>query len=257
VEPTSVIPKLQQRLDERAEAKTKAWWEKYLKGVIPFRGVKMAGTRAELHDWIRDEEIVLHFSADEQKALALRLIQESYAEDKLAGILYLQEVLLPAGQIDCADDLPRFARLFQEEAIYDWNTCDWFCVGVLGPLAKREGEGCARAIAGWRTAGNLWQRRAAGVAFVNLAKDGDDNFPGFSDMLLEVCESTVRHPERFAQTGTGWVLRELGRAEPARVVAFIEANLANFSSEGLRYATEKMPAETKVRLKEMHRAQGR
>jgi 3-methyladenine DNA glycosylase AlkD len=138
VEPTSVIQKLQQRLNWRAEAKTKEWWEKYLKGVIPFRGVKMAG--------------------------------------------------------------------------------------------------------------NLWQRRAAGVAFVNLAKDGDDNFPGFSDMLLEVCESTVRHPERFAQTGTGWVLRELGRAEPARVLAFIEANLAHFSSEGLRYATEKMPAETKARL---------
>lgn len=214
----------------------------------------MAGIRAELHDWIRDEEIDTRFSPAEQKALAVSLIEERYAEDKLAGILYLQEVLLPAGQIDWTVDLDRFARLFQEGAIYDWNICDWFCVRVLGPLAKREGEACARAIAGWRTAGNLWQRRAAGVAFVNLAKDGESNFPGFTEMLLEVCTATVRYPERFAQTGTGWVLRELYRVAPSRIVAFIEENLDYFSAEALRYASEKMPPETRARLREMHKA---
>ena len=57
-----------------------------------------------------------------------------------------------------------------------WNVCDWFCVKVLGSLVEMEGEACARAIAGWRRAENLWQRRAAGVAFVNLVGRGDKNF---------------------------------------------------------------------------------
>ena len=74
-------------------------------------------------------------------------------------------------------------------------------------------------------------------------------------MLLEVCAATVKHPERFAQTGTGWVLRELGQAEPERVVRFIEDNLPSFSAEGLRYATEKMPAQTKARLTRLYREQ--
>ena len=125
---------------------------------------------------------------------------------------------------------------------------------MLGPLAQQEGERCARAIAKWRTAKNLWQRRAAGVAFVNLAKHGEKNFSGFTAMLLEVCGETVKPPERFAQTGTGWVLRELGQAEPERVVRFIEDRLSYFSAEGLRYAVEKMPPQTKARLTRLHRA---
>jgi 3-methyladenine DNA glycosylase AlkD len=179
-------------------------------------------------------------------------MRQTHAEDKLAGILYLQEVLLPAGAIDWRQDLPRFAALFGEGHIFEWNTCDWFCVKVLGPLAEREGEPCARAISAWRTAANLWQRRASGVAFVNLAPRGDKNFPGFTDMLLETCDATVRHPERFAQTGTGWVLRELSRAEPQRVSDFIEAHVGHFSAEGLRQAIGKLSPEMQGHLRELH-----
>lgn len=157
-------------------------------------------------------------------------------------------MLLPEKAIGWRTDLPRFAHLFQDGYIYDWNTCDWFCVKVLGPLAEQQGETCARAIAGWRHADNLWQRRASGVAFVNLAKNGDANFPGFTDMLTEVCNATVQYDERFAQTGTGWVLRELSLAEKERVVDFVEEHLDHFSSEGLRYAIEKLPADEKERL---------
>lgn len=237
---------LQQRLESKATSKTKNWWEKYLKQAIPFRGVKMGDIRSALHVWLKDEAIADRLSLDEQVALALSLMRQKHADDKLAGILYLQEVLLPAGGLDWPRDLPRFAVLFQDGYIFDWNTCDWFCVKVLGPLVERYGEPCAQAIAAWRQADNLWQRRAAGVAFVNLAKHGDNNFPGFVDLLLEVCAATVQSPERFAQTGTGWVLRELSLADPERVLNFVETYYACFSREGLRYALEKMPAETKA-----------
>ncbi|MDX1615398.1 MAG: DNA alkylation repair protein [Candidatus Promineifilaceae bacterium] len=249
-----LIARLQARLDNQAETKVKAWWERYLKGQARFRGVKTAAIRSELHDWLTAEALAERLSADGQKALALALIRQPDTEDKLAGMLYLQEVLIPDGLVDWPRDLPRMAALFDDGFLADWNSCDWFCVRVLGPLAQREGPACARAIAAWRTADTLWQRRAAGVAFVNLAGDGEANFPGFVEMLLDVCAATVRDPARFAQTGTGWVLRELAQAEPQRVMAFIEDNLAHFSSEGLRYATEKMATETKLRLRQAHRA---
>lgn len=53
----SPIGKLQLRLEERVNPKTKAWWEKYPRQVIPFRGVKMADIRTALHGWIAAEEI--------------------------------------------------------------------------------------------------------------------------------------------------------------------------------------------------------
>jgi 3-methyladenine DNA glycosylase AlkD len=236
-----LIEKLQVRLEEKENPKTKTWWENYMRQAIPFRGVKMAGIRAALHAWLATEEIASRLSFAKQKTLALRLLREAYAEDKLAGILYLQEVLLPARAIDCPTDLPQFAALFEEGHIDDWNTCDWFCVKVLGPLAEQQGETCARAIAAWKGAGTLWQRRAAGVAFVNLASAGEENFEGFTDMLLAVCATTVQDPARFAQTGTGWVLRELGQAEQERVLAFIREHRALFSREALIKASEKMP----------------
>ena len=95
-----------------------------------------------------------------------------------------------------------------------------------------------------------------GVAFVNLARHGDANFPGFSDMLLETCAATVRSPERFAQTGAGWVLRELSHAEPVRVAAFVEQHISALSAEGLSYAVARLPAETQARLKRLHKQHG-
>ena len=140
----NTIPALQQQLDLRADPKTKAWWEGYLKHVIPFRGVKMADIRAVLHQWVQEEGID-RLPMQEQKELALALIRLDYTEDKLAGILFWQEILLPAGEVHWPDDLPRFAELFQQGFIYDWNTCDWFCVRVLGPLAEQQGANCAHA----------------------------------------------------------------------------------------------------------------
>jgi 3-methyladenine DNA glycosylase AlkD len=229
----ALIRKLQRKLQLQADPRTKAWWEGYLKHVIPFRGVPMAGVRASLHAWIREEDILAMLSNGKQKDLALGLFREEHAEDKLAGILFLQEVLLPNGVVSFRTDLPKFAKLFSGGSIYEWNICDWFCVKVLGPLVEREGMPCALALSRWSKAKNLWQRRASIVAFVNLAKRGDGNFPGFTDRVLQNCEGLLKDRQRFAQTGAGWVLRELSRAEPERVSAFIRSHLGIISQEGL------------------------
>ncbi|HSH76954.1 MAG TPA: DNA alkylation repair protein [Herpetosiphonaceae bacterium] len=94
----NAIAALQQQIERQARPETKAWWESYLKHAIPFRGVPMAGIRAELHAWLRDQALY-DAAPSRQMDLALGLMCERYAEDKLAGILLLQEVLLPAGDI--------------------------------------------------------------------------------------------------------------------------------------------------------------
>ena len=246
----AVIARLQTRLDQAANPKTKDWWERYLKGAIAFRGVKMGDVRAVVHGWVAAEGLVEELSSREQVDLALSLFHLAYAEVKIAGILYLQEVLLPADAIDWRADLPRFARLFDERHIADWNTCDWFCVKLLGPLVQRAGEPCARAIAAWRDADNLWRHRASAVAFVNLAREGEANFPGFTEMLLESCETLVQRAERFAQTGAGWVLRELSRAEPEEVVAFVETHRKELSKEAFERSIGRLSPEIQVRLRE-------
>ncbi len=144
------------RLDKLAVAKTKAWWERYLKGEIEFRGVPMAGIRKSVHAWHDEAEP----DPELLKDVALSLLRRPVAEDKLAGILIFQELLLPAEVTDWSADLAALEAVFDEGHIWDWNTCDWLCVRVLGPMVDRNGEPCARAIASWTNAPGLWRRRA-------------------------------------------------------------------------------------------------
>ena len=95
------------------------------------------------------------------------------------------------------------------------------------------------------------------MGFVNLARRVEANFPGFTEMLLAACGPLVASPERFAQTGAGWVLRELSLADQERVIGFLEQHIGFFSGEGLSYATAKPPTETRARLKAAHKARGK
>jgi 3-methyladenine DNA glycosylase AlkD len=247
-----LIERLHLRLNVQATEKTREWWTKYLRGAASFRGVKMGDVRKAVHAWFKEERLEERLSVAQQKDLALTLLEEDFSEDKLAGILFLQEILLPAGALDWHSDLPRFARLFDEGYICDWSTCDWFCVKVRGSLVERQGEACARAISRWREANSVWQRRASVVAFANLAKGGDQNFPGFTEMVLENCAHLLGSQERFAQTGVGWILRELSRSDGGRVKGFVEANLDRFSREALKNAIKYLPPEVAGQLLRAH-----
>jgi 3-methyladenine DNA glycosylase AlkD len=110
------------------------WWSKYLRGAASFRGVKMEDIRTAVHAWFEEEQLGEYLSVGQQKDLALMLLEEDHTEDKIAGVLFLQEILLPEGALDWRSELPRFARLFDDGYISDWSICDWLCVKVLGPL---------------------------------------------------------------------------------------------------------------------------
>ena len=222
----------------------------------------MGDVRTALHAWFEEEQVAEHLSVGQQKDLALILLEADYTEDKLAGVLFLQEILLLAGALDWRSDLPRFARLFDQGYIRDWNICDWFCVKVLSSLVEQQGEACARAISEWPEANSVWQQRASVVAFADLASKGDRNFAGLTEMVLDTCSQLLGSQERFAQTGVGWILRELSRSDEGRVIRFVEANLDRFSREALKNATKYLPPDVKERLHGAHlpsgtRARGR
>ncbi|MBI1749367.1 MAG: DNA alkylation repair protein [Acidobacteria bacterium] len=226
--------------------RAKAWWEGYLKGAAKFRGVPMGVIRECLHTWWRTGGIG-SLPVARQKAIVLALIRERYTEDKLAGILAFAEILLPHLGIG---DLPAMSALYELGHIADWNVCDWFSVKVLGRMVEQtvNRKDMARSIAVWRDAPGLWQRRAACVAFVNLAKRGDKVLPGLSALVLRTCSVNVRSKERFLQTGVGWVLRELSLAERDAVVAFARTHAPQMSRECMRYVTEKMPEDLRREL---------
>ena len=140
----------------------KTWWEKYLKSVIEFYGVPMAQIRSAVHAWAEERAM----APEELRSAAFDLMRRPIAEEKLAGILVMQELLLPIEELSAGRDLPVIASIFDAGQIWEWNTTDWLCVRVLGPMIEQQGRPTAERIATWAGAPGLWRRRAAAVAFV-------------------------------------------------------------------------------------------
>jgi 3-methyladenine DNA glycosylase AlkD len=218
-----VIEAIQNELEARADAEKKAWWERYVKGAA-FRGTPMADVRD-----VVNAHVAAHGAG---RPLAYALIAEPRTEDKLAGVLMLAEHLIDELT---AGDLPALRGLLAADHLADWNSCDWFCVKVLGRMLERGADREQRAdtVAGWTADRHLWVRRAGLVAFVNLAPKADD---ATARRILDGAVRNVADDRRFAQTSVGWVLRELSKARPDDVREFLAEHGSTMSAEARRAA---------------------
>ena len=83
---------LQTKLEEVSDEKTKKWFEDYLKNVISYR-VKIPMVAKIVTQW-RVDQAVDKLPLEKQTKIACDLIREKKAEDKFAGIVYIQKYLL-------------------------------------------------------------------------------------------------------------------------------------------------------------------
>lgn len=236
-ETKNLVHNLQLRLEKVANKKTRDWWERYIKHDTIFRGVGIPQIREELKQWHTKEQIDI-LPLNDQLDLALSFFAEKYAEDKLAGVLFLQYYLYH--KFDWKVLIPRFEEIFDNEYIYDWNVCDWFCVRVLGPMIKENGIPCAREISKWNNSKNVWQARASVVAFANYTKHSE-----YKLLMLGSCSKLIRREERFAKTAVGWILRELSKMDKEAVMAFIKKHARYFSKESLENGIKKLSLSEK------------
>ena len=239
----SVAAEIGQRLAAAADANKREWWERYLKGAIAFRGTPMAVIRKAVHDvWL--ERGLARLPLEQQLDIAMAQFAQGPAEDKLAGTLILGELVAEELQLEHVD---RLAEPFEAGHIFDWSTCDWYCVKALGPfVGSGDRRRRAEAIAAWKATPSLWQRRAAAVTFVNHAPHARSFFDGFTDLLLDVCASNLQDAARFSQTSVGWLLRELSKAEPTRVREFLDRYHPLMSREALKSASSKLDSARDV-----------
>ncbi len=139
------------RLTAAADPKKRAWWERYLKGTIPFRGTPMAAIRGVVHDYWREGGLS-ELPVDQQLDIAIEQFACEHAEDKLAGILILAELLIDELQIEHVPRLaPRFrssttlrleTRSSKASQTYSSTFAPRTCKTPRG-LARRASVGCS------------------------------------------------------------------------------------------------------------------
>jgi 3-methyladenine DNA glycosylase AlkD len=216
-----------------------------------FRGAPIPKVRTCMRAWWADHGFADH-PATVGKRIAIALIEQRMVEEKIAGILILHDML---GDQLRATDLPSFARLFEYDHLADAVVVDWFCAKVLVTLVDRAPNriDVARALAGWRDSETMWQRRAACLAFLKLAPDGDEAMPGLVGIILTICATVVWSHERFDQTAVGVVLRELTRSDPERVELFFRRYALLMSKECARLVVSKFPLAVRAILLAHHK----
>ena len=244
--PEALISALQRRLDALADAARKEWFEAYLRHVIEYRGVPMAEVVRTVARW-REECGLDGLAKADQLDVAVALIGCARAEDKFAGMIYIQKYLVrrvPAERILKASE-----DLFARGAICNWATGDGYSMRVLGPLIRRAGCGAARRIAGWRAAPDLWQRRGSIVPFRAVVRD-----LSYHALIAEVIAELVKDTERFIQTGIGWVVSDMAKVDPDAAGALVERHLDDLSAEVVRRHTRRLPGYQ--RFRDMKRTPG-
>lgn len=242
----AIISQLQGRLQNASSLELKAWWERYVKHDTVFRGVGLPRVREILRGW-RQVHDLNAWSARDQMDLAFALIAQPHTEDKLAGIVYIQDYLLL--ETAWRPLLSRSERAFARGHIFDWNVCDWACVRVWGPLMKRHGLPCVRAVADWSASPHLWQARAGVVSFVSLIGKKTPPSARMRALILRGCRRLIRREERFAKTAVGWVLRDLSDLDEAAVGAFVAGYGRFFTTEVFGNATKRMTRAKREQLR--------
>ena len=113
----SVARTVARRLAAASDPRTKEWWESYLKGAIPFRGVPMAGVRSVVHD-VWQEKGLGHLPLEDQIEVALAQFGGRHSEDKIAGVLMLAELLVDSLETEhgVSDFVDRYGDQMSREA---------------------------------------------------------------------------------------------------------------------------------------------
>lgn len=235
----AMVSDLQMRLDAVADAARKAWFESYLQHVIGYRGVPMPDVVRTVSSWRKECGIDGLAEAD-QLSVAVSLIGCALAEDKFAGMVYIQKYLMR--RVSAAQILEAAESLFAAGAFCNWATSDGFSMRVLGLLIRREGSGVAERIAGWHTAADLWQRRSSIVPFRAVVND-----PSYHPLISTVIAALVKERERFIQTGIGWVVSDMAKVHPDTAGALVTRHLDELSTEVIRRHTRHLPDHGKLR----------
>jgi 3-methyladenine DNA glycosylase AlkD len=226
------------RLREAADPVRAAGARRYFKkhDAVSVFGVKVPDVRALAGELYR--EVKGSWRVGEAAAFCELLGQERHLEAKLVGVLLL-------GRYRSDFPLPLLARARRWIAAgrYDcWAAIDALAPEVLTPLVVRYPD-MGGQVAGWVRARNMWVRRAAAVTFVPLARRG-----ARLDLAYAAAEGLLDDPEDLIHKATGWLLREAGKTDRARLERFLLQWGPRIPRTALRYAIEHFPERRRRQL---------
>lgn len=134
------------------------------------------------------------------------------------------------------------ARRWLQRYCTDWASTDTLCGEVLAPFFARF-PGIVSRLHPWRNSRDLYVRRASAVALVPHARRG-----AFLDEAYDAALALGGEPHHLLQKAAGWLLREAGKTDMARLERFLRKHGQELGRTTVGYAIERFPPDRRAAL---------
>ena len=171
------------------------------------------------------------WSVEEAMRLADALMLDPYLETKAVGI----EVVARFRRSFEPRLLERWKRWLATNLSTNWATTDLICGTLIGPLLV-EYPALIPRLTAWAGHRNMWVRRASAVALIPPLRRGLAH-----DEIYTVAQRLHGDAEDLIQKAVGWMLREAGKLDPARLERYLRAHGGSVPRTTVRYAIERFP----------------
>jgi 3-methyladenine DNA glycosylase AlkD len=168
--------------------------------------------------------------ADLPLAATVRLLQSGFHEDRLLALLILIQRYY-SGDAALRGEIHRL-YLEHRGSVNNWDLVDASAPHLLGHYLRDRPKNLLTRLAGSQV---LWERRMAIIATFDFIRQGN------YDETLRIARLLLGDPEDLIHKAVGWMLREVGKRDPAAAEAFLQAHYRKMPRTMLRYAIERFP----------------
>ena len=128
--------------------------------------------------------------------------------------------------------------LRRTDRVNNWDLVDASAPDVLGRAVL---AGLPADVL-YRLAGSevMWERRISIVATLPLVRAGE------LDHTIALAALLVDDPHDLMHKAVGWLLREVGKRDEARLLAFLDDHAATMPRTALRYSLERLPPDVRA-----------
>lgn len=190
-------------------------------------------------------DIFLGISVGEQRKIAKRyrelamplvvkLLRSIIHEHRLVALLILVEKFKKGDQ----DEREKIVELYLDNTkwVNNWDLVDLSAHKILGEYLKNKSKTVLYNLA---ESEDLWERRISIISTFAFIRNGDYNEP------LKIAEMLVNDEHDLIHKAVGWVLREVGKRDPAKEEEFLMKYYRKMPRTMLRYSIEKFDRNKK------------
>jgi 3-methyladenine DNA glycosylase AlkD len=166
----------------------------------------------------------------------ISLLQSPYHEERLFALL----LLVDRFERSSASERYRIFQLYLSHTQYinNWDLVDSSASQIVGAHLMDKDRQPIYALA---RSSSLWDRRISIIATFYFIRHQD-----FQD-ALNVSELLLHDEEDLIHKAVGWMLREVGKRDPALEHQFLKTRYRDMPRIMLRYAIERFPEEERKR----------